>query len=472
MTPKTRFIKKSFYLCLVMGITTFFCGVHAGKQQAPVSSQKTTKAPQKEFLFIVYVAAVNNLATFAPRNIEQMRKALTHNNNNDLLTVFVHVDIVLAGNQKATRRYLIEKNKMTLVNEKDTSSQSMDSGDPQTLVSCCKWAIENYPAKKYALILWNHGTGILDPNVPKMIDTTSLFVYNPISNQLEVNRNIEFLDYLYAFNNMKNDDQRGICWDDITGNFLTNRKLDAALTAIRKECMQGKKFDLIGFDACLMSMLEVANLLKPHARNMVSSQEVILGAGWNYHTTLAPVSTTAMSTREFATHIVQNFAKTYSPITGDYTLAALDLDRVGEVEKNVDTVANLLLECLALQKNKSVTQAIKASYSKNACTHFDEPSYIDLHHFYSNLQQNLDQFNLQSNKRDALVAQLATTLRDGKELITQVAYANAVGKGLSHARGISIYFPSNRVYMSYATTPFAQSNSWDNFLRKFLTAYQ
>ncbi len=30
---------------------------------------------------------------------------------------------------------------------KDQSTQRMDSGDPQTLISFCKWAISHYPAK-------------------------------------------------------------------------------------------------------------------------------------------------------------------------------------------------------------------------------------------------------------------------------------------------------------------------------------
>ena len=34
-----------------------------------------------------------------------------------------------------------------------------NTGDPQILYSFCQWAIAKYPADRYALILWNHGSG-------------------------------------------------------------------------------------------------------------------------------------------------------------------------------------------------------------------------------------------------------------------------------------------------------------------------
>ena len=189
-------------------------------------------------------------------------------------------------------------------------------------------------------------------------------------------------------------DQRGICWDDTTGNYLTNRKLDMALTNICKKILNGKKFSIIGFDACLMSMLETASLIKNYAHIMVGSQEVELGTGWNYAKVLAPFAYQSLEKNAFAKHIVQMYYKTYSMLTNDFTLSAIDLNYILNLENNLDLVARLLLQCLENQKNKSVSQAIKASRNRLICTHFDEPSYIDLHHFYFNLQKNIKRFIL------------------------------------------------------------------------------
>ena len=35
-------------------------------------------------------------------------------------------------------------------------------GEAQTLTDFIRWSVENYPAKKYALVLWDHGTGALN----------------------------------------------------------------------------------------------------------------------------------------------------------------------------------------------------------------------------------------------------------------------------------------------------------------------
>ena len=43
---------------------------------------------------------------------------------------------------------------------------------------------------------------------------------------------------------------------------------------------QPGKFDLIGFDACLMASVEVAKVIEPHAEYMIASEELEPGHGW------------------------------------------------------------------------------------------------------------------------------------------------------------------------------------------------
>ena len=76
------------------------------------------------------------------------------------------------------------------------------------------------------------------------------------------------------------EESRGVCFDETYGTYLTNQKIDEALSAICSKLK--KKIDIIGFDACLMSMIETAELIKNYAEYMVASQEVELGAGWRY----------------------------------------------------------------------------------------------------------------------------------------------------------------------------------------------
>src|SRR3990172_569950 len=119
----------------------------------------TDKSAKKPWTFIIYIAGDNDLRAFVTNNLKQMASI----GSNEYINIVAHLDIKINGNQKITRRYLIEKNRLVHMNANDPSTQCMDSGDPKTLISCCEWAITNYPAHNYALILWNHGSGILDP---------------------------------------------------------------------------------------------------------------------------------------------------------------------------------------------------------------------------------------------------------------------------------------------------------------------
>lgn len=414
----------------------------------------TRALPKKPWTFLVYMAADNELRAFAANNIKQMAAI----GSNEHINIVIHLDIRLNENQKITRWYYIEKNRLNHLNY-DQVTQHMDSGDPQTLISFCKWAIGNYPAQNYALILWNHGTGILDPKYYKMINPAELFTFNPTTNRLELDRSIA---YLTLFDQVDLD-QRGICWDTSSGTYLSNQKLEHALNEICTKSIGGK-FKLIGFDACLMSMVEVGSLLKPYADIMVGSQEVELGPGWDYMHVLEPFLEKSIDTKTLADHIVTAYRQSYKNITHDFTQSAIDLQKIEMLEKNIDAVAKLLLECLKKQQNDTVRAAIQESRNRKLCTHFDEPSYIDLHHFYTNLQANIGKFNFISPTN--LAQQLTDALTEGKKIIEQIVFSNISGKNLKHARGISIYFPDRYIHPSYSKSQFAQDNAWATLIQQ------
>jgi len=271
-----------------------------------VKSSIEASKGEKDWTLILYISADNDLRNFAIRNIKQMAKIGSNQNIN----IVVHLDIKLSGNKKATKRYYIDKNKIIHVNSQDQHSQRMDSGSPKTLISCCKWAINNFPAKHYGLILWNHGTGALDPRRGRVIRLADLFTFNPEINKVELDRSINFMEFL----SRKTDSNRGICWDDTTGNYLTNQDLDHALGVIYKNILKKKKLDFIAFDACLMQMIEVASIIKKYANIMIASQEVILGTGFNYVETLKPFQTQSLTTQEFAKHIIKRLLKKQSQL--------------------------------------------------------------------------------------------------------------------------------------------------------------
>lgn len=413
---------------------------------------------KKQWTVIVVAAADNNLRDFAPRNQKQM-SAVGSNENVNLL---MHMDIRLTGSKKVSRRYYVEKNNPIQVEIAEKTP--MDSGDAATLISACRWAIQDYPAEHYMLVLWNHGTGIIDPYGRRHFDTNLMFNYNAETNNFELDRTVGFIDLIEAL------DDKGCCWDDTTGNYLTNQKLEQALNEIVNVHLGGQKLDIIAFDMCLMSMLEIANITKNYATIQVSSQEVEPGPGWKYDEALSIFSNRIPDKKELAINIVNAFAKAYKPSGShpgfiDYTQSALDLTVVEELEKNVNDLAEALIRALDSDKSVVYRNLINTSRAKKNLTHFNEPTYVDLHHFYTNLLKNLREHFRSS--LDLLNMQILRSLEIGLSLFKKVIIHSVSGSNLPNARGISIFFPEKRIHPSYKKANFAK-NSWINFLAKYV----
>lgn len=354
----------------------------------------------------------------------------------------------------------MEKDKFIHMNANDPHTQSMDSGDPKTLVSCCKWAISKYPAKHYALIFWNHGSGILDTDRGRILNVIDLFVFNPKTRKFDLDRSISPFELLQ---------DRGVCWDDTTGNYLTNQKLDSALKMVCENYLHGEKFNIIGFDACFMSMLEVANIIKHHSHIMVGSQEVELGTGWNYSKVLAPFTQGSMDPVGLATQMVVSYHDVYEKITNDFTQSAINLDALNIIEEDINTIASLLIYGLKNQNQSSVKNVIERSRRKSDCTHFSEPSYIDLHHWYNNLLSHSESMSLHNTHATfKFKEELQESLKLAIANIENTVFANAAGHSLIKAEGLSVYFPLRNIHSSYKKTQFAQGNAWPTFLDNYL----
>jgi hypothetical protein len=133
----------------------------------------------------------------------------------------------------------------------------LNMGDPATLSFFVKYVMENYPAEKYALVLWDHGHGWL-----------------------------------------------GVCDDWISKDRLTLSEITLAL--------EGYRLNLIGFDACLMSMIEVAYSLQEVANVMVASEEWEPWDGWPYDAILANlVSNPEWKEEDLARQIVDDYIESY-----------------------------------------------------------------------------------------------------------------------------------------------------------------
>jgi Clostripain family len=70
--------------------------------------------------------------------------------------------------------------------------------------------------------------------------------------------------------------------DESSGGFITLHDFRKALERIVDETLDNKKFAILGFDSCVMSMLEVGCELKEVAQTIVASEGSLPNSGWSY----------------------------------------------------------------------------------------------------------------------------------------------------------------------------------------------
>lgn len=415
--------------------------------------------PKRKWLILVYMAADNDLTYFAWSSLKFLANGANEN-------VYIITQLNVAGNEKKTQRFLIEKNKYILLNKEN--QQKLDSGDPETLIDFCCYGLEKFPAENCFLILSDHGSGAVDrSHHGRLPNPSEFFILNASTAKWELDRNIE---YLKSFDLDEEKLPRGLCYDETFQTYFTNQKLEYALKTIcKKTCefyhKQNFKFEIVGIDACLMQMIEVADIFKSYAKIVVASEEVELGPGWRYDKALEILSANPnINIKEFAKHIVKAYEKTYIDVTHDYTLSAIDLDLIDKLEKNINNFAEILIKMLTDQKDNSVRSVIRDCKTSIA---FEEPSYIDIASFYTNLAKEIDKIELK-NLNKILIKELKEIIQEGLKIINELVIENVSGNNISYAKGLSIYFPEKRIHSSYHKINFAQINQWLNLLLHYV----
>jgi len=365
---------------------------------------------KKPWTLLVYIAADNNLNPEADLNINQMKKVGSNANVN----VLVYLNIKRPGEAKKTQKLIIHNGSVEQVGP----TTQEDSGRPETLIAALDWAFNNFPADHYAVDLWDHGSGSLNRNVME---------------------------------------QRGICYDDTTGSYLTDLDYKHAFDVAVNQYLGGKKIDIVMCDACLMADIEVAYTLQNYANHLVSSQETVPGAGYDYTAVLNPFTRGTIDAKAFAKWVVTAYDQTYKYSGQSYTMSAMDLALLRGLTDSLKQISQILLRNLQHDTSKKLRDTIIKATTAPACPHFTEKTYIDLYMFYSNLYNSLAQSGINQNDLTTVKAYIAGAMRS----IIQCVYANVVSKNFIKARGVSIYFPDLRIGIepSYIDLYWSQTNT-------------
>ncbi|MBY0353029.1 hypothetical protein K2W90_01535 [Candidatus Babeliales bacterium] len=401
------------------------------------------RQPEAEWTVVTYIQADNSLAPFALKNIQTMQQAGLKNKIN----ILVHWN--MPENKKIVR-YLVTKN--ALIEDKDIKVKTYEDHE-KSLVDTMKWAATNYPAKKYMLNFWNHGSGIID-RVNYLKGRSQLRTH-----WLET----PGLEQESAF--------RGILYSDTNHTYLDNQQLARSLEAITLTL--GKKIDVIGMDACFMAMLEIGYQIKDYAKVLVASQNSEPGRGWNYAEFLNKLSKEPhlVNAQKLGKHIVNAYQKLYAGDVNFYTQSAINLRALDPIKENINQLVACLEHCKNLNEKK-IRKAIQTA--SNITLKFHMHDFVDLHSFYTALLKATSKRSLYdaSEQRTTTgytkaLKKLRATLQEGLATINQAVYTSAAAPTYNRARGISIYLPRKKIHHSYPKTMFAQESLWLHFLETF-----
>ena len=450
--------KLGFHFCLYLFISLLFIQTMA--EVSPTFVMPEVNLAKPEILIVIYMAARNDLSPFAKRNIKHIQNI----GSDDRVKIFIRYDMQKMGSSPITKHFFIEKNKLMQLGD----DLSMSSGDESSFIETFQTAYERFPADNVVIVLWNHGSGGIEPKIDKAVSASEFFRFNHRSGLLELNRSIPFLEYVSNGETME-EEKKGICFDDAYGSYLTIERLTYALRVITTDILK-KKINILACDACFMAAADVFVGFEPYINYYVASQEAAPGTGYRYDILLEPLrQKTCASGADFARHFVSAYKQAYGEITADYTQAAIDLAQASLVEKAIDELAVLLIEGLEKQKEKTVKEALRMSRNKKYCTRFLEPSYIDIGHFCQNLLTNLFICELEDSAATLKFREnLSNSLKAVIKSIDTAVIANLVGKNLSHATGVSLYFPEYVIHKSYNQNYFATKTHWLAFLKKYL----
>ena len=251
-----------------------------------------------QWTVLVYVMGDNDLEPFAVDDIFEMAEAGSNEHLNIVTLIDRHPgysdgEVGPLGDFAGTQ--LVHVGQDEILDAIDLGE--VNTGSSDELAAFVSTGVTKFPAERYALVLWDHGAG---------------------------------------WPGMGPDETDG---DDI----LTLPEISSGISRGLQESGL-ERLDLIGFDACLMGGLEVANQVESLADVMVASEELEPGHGWDFSSLEVLRGGDDVSSIELATAIIDSYqAQAIAFETSvDITLSAIDLAAIGSLDDALHELASVI----------------------------------------------------------------------------------------------------------------------------------
>jgi hypothetical protein len=413
--------------------------------------RKTVDGKAK-WTFMVYLAGDNSLSAAGETDLGEMRTV----GSTDEVNIVAEFDCI--GETSETKRYHIQLDGR---NERVESLGETDSGDPKVLLDFVIWAVQEYPAERYALILWNHGGGWEPAEIDRIarsVNTPNYYGREATERSASSLGRAFFRTTWEKILGMVSVDERAICSDDGSGHSLDTIELGNVL-AQAVEAL-GQPLDLLGMDACLMSNLEVAYQARPYVKYIVASEESEPNDGWPYDRVLRfLVDNPDADTADLAARIVDVYVQSYVERNhnGAVTQAALDLSQMEALTQPLDALSDVLIPRMGTAKYElgETLYATSASFWRG--------TLWDVAHVCEELaRQSEDEAT-----RQAALNVKAVLQPQGNAFVIAEAHN---GQKVKHCGGTTIYLPPrilHQVSRYYGELAFAQNCRWADMLEAY-----
>ena len=410
----------------------------------------------RDWTFLVYLAGDNNLEAAAEADLVEMKAVGT----TERVAVVAQVD---RGTTNQSTRYELHIG-TTLSADAVEQLGTTNTGDPNTLIEFVDWAAQRYPAKRYALVLWNHGAGWKDDDIYRAADragvSRSLVArrHRGASTKPVLSRALFHSTIERAVNAADNAplETRAVLFDDTAKDFLDNLELSNVVGAITR--ILGKPLDLLGFDACMMAMPEVAMQMMGDVAVIVGSQEIEPNEGWPYTPILEGLNAKAsLGPEPLGRLIVDCYRRFWSgrDTNGVFpTQSALSLNRMQPLIAAIDDFAKELLAACA--DSEVLVKVILPSL--RGLRTADDNQYADLGDLASRI----------ASRGEGPLAQAATGVIRAMVPGAKKPILARWGLKGQPASGLGIYLPRlSAVSPLYAGLRFSDATHWDEFLEAF-----
>lgn len=380
-------------------------------------------AEPAEWTFMVYLDADNNLEGAGIEDLNEMEEAGSTEDVNLVALFDRHVDYDTTNGDWTNARlyYVTHDDDPDLISSEVVAEYDEPNlGDPQTLVDFILYSMEHFPARHYALSVWDHGGGFY-----------------------------------------------GICWDEDDGNGTTDKltmdELEWALATATN--LSGERIDVIGFDACLMGEAAVLYLVQPYTDFATGSETTEAGDGWPYEIICAELIANPLMTPEnLSRTITRSYVESYGTDIL-VTQAAWNNSRLPALFDRLDELAQLMIDRLTLGKppiwdarenTESADPPRVIAYMPDVLGY---PMY-DLWDFADELEF-----------RAPLDQELVRACQDVKSALDYARVWEGHSQEKRDFHGLTVYFPDDSSSVpydeSFEETSFARDRLWDDFLRAY-----